>query len=280
MSLGPLPALLFGAIGRRRASATMQCSWTPTGTPAQWTCRGPAIEGPATARGPWKSFADDERESLAERDYGFADAAINRPGTMGQLLKESSQAVENLQFHMHGKPLVYVFWGLEVLWLVFLFVAASVELFNYCPFETGLIPHCNRCFSTTFLAWVGIHVFAWTLDIYVYILLVSRGFRFSPARPMKCLPDSNRSGIPRTPVLFFLALNVFLLLWGFAGFGVVIASNRCAMGGRIYQTVPRSAMMFYSTLFTVILSPCLFFLGRRASLPSETRQALTRRGLA
>lgn len=249
----------------------MQHSWTPTGLPAQWTSRGPAIAGPATARGPWKSFAEAGRESMVERDFAFAEAALNKPSSMGGFLKESSAAVENLQFFTHKKPLVYLFWGAEVLWLMFIFVSASHEFFKYCPFETGLVPRCSRCFSTTFLAWLSIHIVAWSLNLFVYVLLVSRGFRFSPVRPMRCLPDAAVSGIPKPPVLLFLGLNGFLLLWGVTGFVVAILSNRCddVAGLPRNITVPRSSSLFLSTFFTAILSPFLFFFGRRALLPYE-----------
>ena len=75
---------------------------------------------------------------------------------MAQLLREGGQALENLQFYTQRKTLVFLFWGLEVIWIVYLFVAASVELFSFCPFEMGIMPHCDRCFSSWFLAWIGI----------------------------------------------------------------------------------------------------------------------------
>lgn len=251
----------------------MQSTWNPSGNPAQWTCRGPAVEEPAEPRGPWKSFAPSpygERQSLVERDYKFAEAAMTKPTTMGQLLKESGQAAENLQFFTHRKPWVWGYWGVEILWVMYLLVMGSIEFFRYCPFETyGVLPHCGRCFSTTFLTWIGIFVLTWSLNLFVYILLVSRGFRFSPIRPVRCLPDSARNGIPKTPVLFFLGLNGFLILWGITGFIVAIASNRCSDGVMINKTVPRSLVMFWSTLLTSILSPIFFVLGRRAMPPLE-----------
>merc|ERR1719213_268773 len=63
-------------------------------------------------------------------------------------------------------------------WIMFVVMANSMEMWGSCPFEMGLTPVCKYCYSQSFVSWNFVMTAMWFLHLYLYVLLLSRGFQF------------------------------------------------------------------------------------------------------
>lgn len=182
------------------------------------------------------------------------------------LVQEARPSIwHNLLMYQKDRYWMFAIWALEVFWLLFVVMANVMELWGSCPWELGLAPVCQYCFSTRFLAWNGIYVTLAFLNLYVYILLRSRGFQLY-GRTVAYVYDYNTSkGIPDNAISFFLLLTGGIFIMMLVGIVFLVQSNGCATDRNIYEfriNRNRSELMFWTTAVSLILAPLTFMLGR------------------
>merc|ERR1719510_1435075 len=116
-------------------------------------------------------------------------------------------------------------------------MAICVEMWGACAAEMGLTPACKYCYSTVFLLWNGILVTLWFLHLYLFVLLVSRGFKMGLRlfwNPRELFKDAERRDIPQGAVAAFMYLSTGLLAWLVVGAFVLILSDTCQEKGTVF----------------------------------------------
>lgn len=156
----------------------------------------------------------------------------------------------------------YMAWGCEVFWILFVIMATTMEMWGSCPFEMGLAPVCTYCYSTPFVAWTAVLLVSWLLHLYLFVLLVSRGFRLSMRRLGQTIEDNTAKGVPENAIYLFGYLSLLLCAWFVAGVMVVIWSNNCTRGGTVFANSERSQLMLWTAILNVCVAPILIFFGR------------------
>mmetsp|Transcript_73147 Transcript_73147/g.206874 ORF Transcript_73147/g.206874 Transcript_73147/m.206874 type:complete len:203 (-) Transcript_73147:99-707(-) len=157
-------------------------------------------------------------------------------------------------------------WALECVWMLFIVMANSLELWGSCAYEKGWAPMCRYCFTEIFLAWSAVLVWFWIQHLFLSILLVSRGFsaKISDVGSMSTMAKANK-GIPVVAMYFFLILSAVMLFW--VALGVLVLGLSCACpDGRTFErtstTNPRSGLMVATTVVSVVITPVLLYVGR------------------
>mmetsp|Transcript_89497 Transcript_89497/g.191804 ORF Transcript_89497/g.191804 Transcript_89497/m.191804 type:complete len:223 (+) Transcript_89497:149-817(+) len=193
---------------------------------------------------------DFAQEVMGERKRLLADAENERSFWQG------------LAVNTRGRRWICGVWALEILWMLYVVLANSMEMWGSCPFQMGLSPVCQYCYTEAFLAWSCILIVVWLLQLYLSVLLISRGFDCKPST--SAMLDNEIKGIPRTASALFYALSGILLATLLGGVVVLCLSSTCQSGHEdgfmVHQ--PRSSLMFGTTLASVVLVPALLFLGR------------------
>mmetsp|Transcript_52017 Transcript_52017/g.161425 ORF Transcript_52017/g.161425 Transcript_52017/m.161425 type:complete len:225 (-) Transcript_52017:130-804(-) len=163
--------------------------------------------------------------------------------------------------HTRNRRWILGVWALEVLWILFVVMADSTEMWGACPFEMGLSPVCRYCYSRPFLIWTAILVVLWAFHLFMAVLLASRGFCFKPRA--SGFVDNEILGIPRMATAVFLYLLGLIFVWIIVGVIIALMSNSCLAGrSSFYHHHERSGLMFATTVASLVLAPVLLFLGR------------------
>jgi len=180
---------------------------------------------------------------------------------LGQAADECKSMWRGLMAHTNGRRWIMVVWALEVLWILFVVMANSMELWGSCPFEFGLAPVCHYCYSRPFLIWNAILVVLWSFHVYMAVLMASRGFCFRPRASGHV--DNEIRGIPGMATNVFLYLFGFILVWDVVGIVITVMSNSCVREntGTLHHE-DRSGLMLSTTVASLVLVPVLLFLGR------------------
>lgn len=228
------------------------------------------VEGPSHGLKVPRGFG--RAPSRLEDDTTFAEIAIGeKQALLGpQTAAEQGKTIaHNLVFFTKDRKWLYGVWGLEVLWHAFMVMAIAVELWGSCPFQSGFAPVCRYCYSEGFLLWLGVTVLLWGLNLFTYVLLVSRGFSFRLRTLGNSIHYNKTRGVPPQAMYFYLCISFMLATWLFVGLFIIIGSNRCLAGGRFLSTQDRSSLMFFTTLVTLLVAPVLLLLGRLIDFRQE-----------
>lgn len=194
------------------------------------------------------------------RHVQFAQDVGEKQRLVHQAVQVHHSIWHNLLLYQQDRYWVFMVWALETFWLLFVIMANVMEFWGSCPYEMGLAPVCQYCYSSNFLLWNGVWVFLAFLSLYEYILLRSRGFQFF-ARTMGWVYDINKE-IPENAITFFLLVNAAIVIWIIVGIMFVIDSYSCLGGGQQLYVRPRSELMFLTALISITFSPLIFLLGR------------------
>mmetsp|Transcript_22662 Transcript_22662/g.52898 ORF Transcript_22662/g.52898 Transcript_22662/m.52898 type:complete len:245 (-) Transcript_22662:7-741(-) len=201
-------------------------------------------------------------ESTMPKDYDFAELAI---GEKQQLLPKVVHTAHGVWHSLldNTQQCRWIFgaWTVEVVWMLFVTMLASVEMWSACPLEFGSLT-CHHCYSGTFLTWQAIVIALWAFSLYTFVLLVSRGFSMSLKRLGSVFPDNLNKGIPALPIVLLMAFLVALLLTLAFGIVLLLHSHTCRHGDALYAHRSRSPLLFCSTLLTIIAAPVLVASGR------------------
>lgn len=187
-------------------------------------------------------------------------------------IRESNSIWHGLLEHTAEFPAIYIVWGLELFWLLFIVMATSMEMWGSCPFEMGLAPVCQYCYSTVFLVWDVVLVVAWFFNLYLFVLLTSRGFQARFMALGRVTSENRPLGIPVNAMHLFSWLCFLLVVWLIVGVIILVKSNECVTGPKIYANRYRSTLMTTTTLLSAIFVPVLLLLGRC----SDVNKALMR----
>mmetsp|Transcript_102242 Transcript_102242/g.329664 ORF Transcript_102242/g.329664 Transcript_102242/m.329664 type:complete len:224 (+) Transcript_102242:142-813(+) len=192
----------------------------------------------------------------------FAEDVLlgERQRLVREALEEGKSVWHGILAHTKGCRWVLGIWALEILWLLFVIMANSMEMWGSCPFEMGLAPVCQYCFSRSFLVWSSVLVILWAFHLFLSVLLASRGFSFR-FRAMSLL-DSEIAGVPRSASQLFLLLSALLVAWLVVGIVLLVLSDSCLRGRTHHSVHGRSGLMFASSVASVVLLPLFLGLGR------------------
>mmetsp|Transcript_21906 Transcript_21906/g.62182 ORF Transcript_21906/g.62182 Transcript_21906/m.62182 type:complete len:224 (-) Transcript_21906:72-743(-) len=194
--------------------------------------------------------------------HDFAEDALmdEHSALLADAAEESKSIWNGLLAHTKGRRWMLGVWALEVLWILFVIMANSMEMWGSCPFEMGLAPVCRYCYSQPFLIWGSVLVILWSFHLYMTVLMASRGFCFRP-RASGFL-DNEIRGIPRMATTVFLYLFGLILVWVIVGIVIAVMSNSCSRHSAFYHNHERSGLMFGTTVASLALVPLLTFFGR------------------
>uniref|UniRef100_A0A7S2DU42 Uncharacterized protein n=1 Tax=Alexandrium andersonii TaxID=327968 RepID=A0A7S2DU42_9DINO len=215
------------------------------------------------APGPIQKASGQREPSSLQWHNDFAEEVLvdERSKLISQAVEEGKSMWNGLLAHTKGRRWILGIWSLEVLWILFVVMANSMEMWGACPFEMGLAPVCQYCYSRPFLIWNSILVLLWAFHLYMAVLMASRGFCFRPRASGYI--DNEIRGIPKMATSVFLYLFGFIIVWLIAGIVIAVMSNSCLRSnGNFYHHHDRSGLMFGTTVASLALVPVLFFLGR------------------
>lgn len=212
-----------------------------------------------------------------DEDFRFAEEALKPT-----LVPQEEQLWYNLRnvvwkgIRMHTTPEVRLVWALELVWLGIVTFLCCFELGRNCVFDGAVLPRCHYCGSVTFILWAFLLVVLWFLNLYTYILLASRGRRFSVRAPVALAKDiTNQS--PWAPLdppppltnnpwqagVLFIILSVLTFIWVVSGLYPIVSSNRCIQGINRRHTVQVNRNLWGMTFFSIAFFFPTFFFGRR-----------------
>lgn len=199
-----------------------------------------------------------------EKDHAFAEAAM---GETFSLLTQGSHEAHSthgnlLRYIGRERQWVYGVWGAELTSILVVVMAMAIEVYSSCPIEGALLPACHLCYSNVFLGWMLGWVSLHLLNLWVFVLLVSRGFVIKLENLGNIVKENNNRGIPKNAIYIFLVSSAAIAVWFLAGVGVLAGSNKCLIGGRIFMLTPRSPLLFWTILMIILISPVLAFFGR------------------
>jgi hypothetical protein len=166
--------------------------------------------------------------------------------------------------HTRDRHGMLIIWTVEVMWLFFVVMANSIEIWGSCPLNAGMASVCWYCYDRLFLAWSCVFVIIWGLNLYTYVLLLSKGFSFRFRGIQRTVAENK--GLSTFGISFFVYLSVILFFWAAAGIVILACSTgACNRGNGIYTDHAehhRSRLMFNTVLISVIATPILLILGR------------------
>lgn len=194
----------------------------------------------------------------------FAEEILmdERSKLIAEAVEEGKSMWNGLLAHTRNRRWILAVWAVEVLWILFVVMANSMEMWGACPFEMGLAPVCQYCYSRPFLIWNSILVVLWGFHLYMCVLMASRGFCFRPKS--SGYVDNEIRGIPRLAMSVFLYLFGLLIVWVIVGIVIAVMSNSCLQTStsNFYHHHDRSGLMFSTTVASLVLVPILLFFGR------------------
>lgn len=189
----------------------------------------------------------------------FAEEALSERTRLVQTVKRQP-VWHDLLAQAERQTWRWAVWSVEVMLMLFVVMAFSMEMWGSCPFEMGLEPVCQYCYSKTFLVWNLGLVVLWFFNLYMFLLLVSRGFVLRFTDLGSAFSENTAKGVPEGAVSTYLYLTVATLAWVVGGCFVLILSGSC--DSQQGSQNERSELMFATTLLNVIAVPILLLLGR------------------
>lgn len=143
-------------------------------------------------------------------------------------------------------------------------MATIAEVWSGCAIDASWAHGCRHCYSGLFVTWNAIFAFLWMYDLYLYVLMVSRGFRVHLLH-LNCMWEDNKN-IPAAALNIFTGLTLAIAAWIVVGIVFLIDSNRCEADPLVgeWHFHDRSPLMFNTTIFGVFLGICLPLWGRCA----------------
>lgn len=196
-------------------------------------------------------------------DHAFAEEVLGEKKKLVPKAMEKGQTIwHDINSYTKDRQWIIAIWGIESLWLIFVTLMIAMEMWGSCPFEMGFTPVCKYCYSTTFLVWNGGLLALWFMNLYLYVLLISRGFSFKLRSLGHTVGVNKAKGIPVNAIYMFIYLTIALFAWLAVGIVVIVMSNQCLRDGRIFGHSGRSILMFTTTFIGLVACPVLMFLGR------------------
>lgn len=161
-------------------------------------------------------------------------------------------------------------WVIEVILFIFTSLFIAFEFWTSCTRDVGL-PHCYGCYTSAFITWSMVWQGLWVIHLYTFLLLVSRDFEMYIGGGIlsELMTNVLDRGIPRQGIVFYVAESVMLIAWWVIGVCVVISSNSCLRGGRIYGDVGRSGLLFWWTIWNLVIWIPLMIFGRFTLAPAK-----------
>lgn len=197
--------------------------------------------------------------STLQKDYDFADYSMQdydeRSGLLQQTSKSTVWFVHNLFHYTQKRWLVRIGWILEFIANILLLVVAGIEARSSCMIEFGFEVMCYTCFGMPFLMWIGSFSFLWLLNLYMHVLLISRGYAV-PRKVPKVLEDNRRKGIPGIAVIIFMFLMFLMFALIIGGIVLLVKSSSCPTSNTIngVRTLRRSNLLFWSIISAMIFA--------------------------
>jgi len=212
-------------------------------------------------------------ESTLAVDYKFAKAAVDEKSALLSRvgLKDKSQSGQKkIRQAFKGTGKMAIVWVIEIFTFVFTVFFIAYEFWTSCTRDVGL-SHCYGCYTSSFITWSMIWLFLWIVHLYTFLLLVSRDFEMYIGGGLlsELMTNVLDRAIPRQGIVFYVAESVLLALWWIIGLCVLISSNSCLRGGRIYGDVGRSGLMFWWMLWNLVIWVPLMIFGRFTMSPPK-----------
>jgi hypothetical protein len=206
-------------------------------------------------------------------DHKFAKAAIDEKSALlskAGIRNQAQSARGRIRHAFKGTGKMGVAWVIEVIIFVFTVLFIAYEFWTSCTRDVGL-PHCYGCYTSAFLTWSMIWVALWIVNLYTFLLLVSRDFEMYIGGGIlsELMTNVLDRGIPRQGIVFYVAESVMLILWWIIGICTIISSNSCLRGGRIYGDVGRSGLMFWWMMWNIVIWIPLMIFGRFVLSPAK-----------
>jgi len=206
-------------------------------------------------------------------DHMFAKAAVDEKSTLlskAGLQDRTQSARQRIRHAFKGSSKMGAVWVMEVIMFIFTIFFIAYEFWTSCTRDVGM-PHCYGCYTSAFITWSAIWVCLWVTHLYTFLLLVSRDFEMYVGGGIlsELMTNILDRGVPRQGVVFYVAESVLLIFWWVVGIGVVISSNSCLRGGRIYGDVGRSGLMFWWVLLSIVIWIPLMIFGRFTMNPAK-----------
>lgn len=206
---------------------------------------------------------DYRMPSNMEADYKFAEKVHDeRSVLIPATIDHCTWLGGNIWYYTDGNRWWIAVWLFEALAVLGIGIMIVQEIYSGCPIVLGLDPYCRRCGSLRLLSWLSVAAVGWAANLFVYTLLVSRGFRWSIMKAHKAVQENRPKGIPGIAVMFFFAVSIGLFVWLVVGLVVLISTNRCLYGGKLAPKGERSFGLFLTVVLTLIFFPILFLFGR------------------
>jgi len=198
--------------------------------------------------------------SSLQKDYEYADYVMaecdERSGLIQSATRSTSWFVHNLFFYTQKRWMMRVGWIIEFVANILILVAAGTEVRSNCILEFGVEVMCYSCYGLPFLIWLVSFSFLWLLNLYMHVLLISRGFNFPAKNPGKVLDESRRKGIPGIAVIVFLFLVFLLFAMIIGGIVLLVKSSSCPTVPTMHgvRTLQRSDALLTAMILTMIVS--------------------------
>jgi hypothetical protein len=206
-------------------------------------------------------------------DNRFAKAAVDEKSALlskAGLQDRTKSARQRIRQSFKGTGKMAWVWLLEVFFFIFTIFFIAYEFWTSCTRDVGL-PHCYGCYTSSFLTWSAIWLCLWVTHLYTFLLLVSRDFEMYIGGGIlsELMTNVLDRGIPRQGVVFYVAESAVLTFWWVVGIGVLISSNSCFYGGRIYGNLGRSGLLFWWILLNILFWIPLMIFGRFHMHPAK-----------
>lgn len=197
--------------------------------------------------------------STLEKDYNFADYSMadydERSGFIQQAGRSTVWFVQNLFFYTKKRWIMRFGWILEFIANIVLLTVAGIHMRSSCMIEFGIEVMCYSCYGFPFLIWIASFSLLWLLNVYMHVLLISRGFTF-PKPLSKVLEDNRKKGIPGIAVIVFMLLLFLMFAMIVGGIVLLVHSNHCPTVDHVagVRTLKRSETLFWAIISIMIIA--------------------------
>eukprot|EP00929_Paragymnodinium_shiwhaense_P001807 TRINITY_DN102016_c0_g1_i1.p1 TRINITY_DN102016_c0_g1~~TRINITY_DN102016_c0_g1_i1.p1 ORF type:complete len:223 (-),score=35.44 TRINITY_DN102016_c0_g1_i1:29-697(-) len=212
----------------------------------------------ADAHAEGRGVAKEITESTLYNDTKFAARAVGEHSSLVNGRCDGEQFLSNLLRETADKSEYCYGWGTELFCQCAMVVAIAIEFVEFCPLEIDLMPVCQHCQTRDFVLWSGIFVTLWFTNLYLFVLLASKGFTFSLKAPLAAYSTANDKDIPQQAVTAFLGTAGSVAVWWLFGLAELMLSDVCDYG----HTVGRSPVMLAGVICCLIAAPVLMLFGR------------------
>jgi len=204
-------------------------------------------------------------ECTLKAHTAFAEEVLGekRQLSQPQVFQQGHTMFHDLLVFTSDRPWIFLVWSIEIFWLLFIVTSCTMEMWGACAFELGTASYCTYCYSSQFLTFLWGLVLLWSFNLYMYILLMSRGFQLKLRYLGLTVQKNKDKGIPANAVYLFLFLSTLMFLWLVMGLISLICSHECLRSGIVHGNRPgRSPLLFWACLLSLFFTPVLWFIGR------------------